>query len=217
MLSARDRETIDTTGYEPGTWQIETPDIPSCDLLTVQQAAAVTGITEDTIHAWIRRGHMRAIRPSSGGLYLDEFEFVECAEKMIGYRSRVTRQLNMRHHDDVEVPLTTAGPDARMVTASEACGLLGVPNSTIRSWALRGKLVSHAKRGSLPLYDIDDICELASHQPPGALIRKAQAAVSFAIDALETDVEIYGDTLTVLTSLRTAQDALTIVITGRSA
>lgn len=231
MLTARDQDTITNTGFDPYSWhEVSTQEL-SCDLLTVQQAAAVTGITEATIHAWIRSDHIRAIRPSSGGLYLDEFEFVDCAEKMIGYKTRVTRQVNIKNHDK---PAQSDTLGARLVTASEAYELVGVPKGTVRGWASKGSLKSRGHRGASPLYDIDEICELASHQSPSALISKAQAAISFAIDALETnaaeyqaalirhypdepetDTAAYGDIYTVLLSLHAAQDALEIVIVGR--
>ncbi len=210
-LSRHDVDALAEAGYQPGGFHIEAPRTGADGGLTIPVLARVSDIPVETIYKWVQTGDLKTCRPASGGIYIDEVDFVECAEKKMGYRTKVLRVLDPDHFS----PHMPREAEPRLVTITEANEILGIKPDRLRKWASRDQIKAKGRRGNANLYDIDDICELAAKASPAELVKKAQAAISFALDVLE-DTDL-GDMNQIIAALRTAQSSLETVILGRAA
>lgn len=127
---------------------------PWPQLVTGYQASRVAGVEPATIRQWVKRGHLRPAElrgKSKTSLYRIE-DVLEARQQ--------TRQRRRDMLPTYRVPrMTPQDFDAEM-TAREASEHFNIPDSTIRSWVRRGRLVAVGRRGRSPLYRVRSIHQL---------------------------------------------------------
>lgn len=119
---------------------------PWPQLVTGYQAAQIARVDPATIRQWVRRGHLvqADLRGhSKGALY--------ALDAVLAARLH-TRQRRRDKVPTYRVLKLRAENFDELVTVREAAQMMDIPESTIRSWARRRRLVAVGRRGRSPLY-----------------------------------------------------------------
>ena len=133
-------------------------DLPSHppwpQLVTGYQASQIAQVSPATIRQWTRRGHLvRAdLRGHSKGAvyHLDDVLAARLA----------TRQARRDRISVYRVPRLSAKTYDALMSARQAAAYLNIPESTIRSWARRKRIVPVAYEGRSPQYRLSAIYRL---------------------------------------------------------
>ena len=130
------------------------PRPPWPQLVTGDQAAQIAGVEAATIRQWVKRGHL--VRADLRGHSRSAMYHLD---DVLAARLR-TRQQRREKVPVYRVPWLSAQNFDSLMVAREAAQYLDIPESTIRSWARRGRLDASGRRGRFPLYRLADIYSL---------------------------------------------------------
>ena len=127
---------------------------PWPQLVTGYQASCIARVKPATIRQWVRRGRLVQADLRSGSLHpmyhLDD---------VLAARLK-TREVRRAKVPVYRVPKFNNQTYEGRATAREAAQFLNIPESTIRSWARRRRLVAVGQRGRWPLYELAAIYRL---------------------------------------------------------
>lgn len=142
------------------------PDAPRLyppwpQLVTGTEAALIAEVDPATIRQWVRRGHL--VRADLRGRSRNA---VYHLDDVLAAR-RATRQTRRSQVPVYRVPRLSRSTFDAAMTAREAGAYLGIPESTIRSWAHRKRIIPVAVDNRRPRYRLAAIYDLikSRHRP----------------------------------------------------
>jgi transposase len=127
---------------------------PWPQLVTGYQASQIAQVSPATIRQWVKRGHL--VRADLRGRRRAAVYYVDdvLAARLVTRRARRDKIPVYR------VPRLSAETFDALMSARDAAAYLNIPESTIRSWAHRKRIVPAAYEGRSPQYRLSAIYRL---------------------------------------------------------
>ena len=133
-------------------------DLPSHppwpQLVTGYQASQIAQVSPATIRQWVKRGHL-----GRAELRGHSRSAVYCVDDVLAARL-TTRQAQRDKIPVYRVPRLTSKTFDTCMSARDAAAYLNIPESTIRSWVHRKRIVPAAYDGRSPQYRLSAIYRL---------------------------------------------------------
>ena len=127
--------------------------------LSTRDVASRLGVHASTVRQWVRRGYIKSIGTDGASHVFDTSEVLEAFDKIEERRRPNSSQRNP-FRPVINVP---GGLRDRLVTVAAAAKIVGVSESTIRSWIHRGHLKWHSSsRGRQKWLVVGEAIEAAS-------------------------------------------------------